>query len=58
MTINRAVHLLGVTHRAAALNVQKLVEAGLLVEVKSMTRTRLFLAAEILRTINGEYGVR
>jgi Fic family protein len=58
MTINRAAHLLGVTHRAAALNVQKLVDAGLLVEVKSMTRTRLFLAAEILRTINGEHGVR
>jgi Fic family protein len=54
MTINRAAHLLGVTHRAAAMNVGKLVDAGVLVEVTSRTRTRLFLAAEILRAINGE----
>jgi Fic family protein len=57
MTINRAARLLGITHRAAALNVQKLVEAGLLVEVESLTRTRLFLAVQILRTINGDYGI-
>ncbi len=54
MTIGRAAELLGVTHRSAALNVGKLVNAGVLTEVKPNGRTRLFLAAEILRVLNGE----
>jgi Fic family protein len=56
MTIMKAVRILGVTHRAAMLNVQKLLDAGVVVEVESASRTRMFLAPEILRTINGESG--
>lgn len=54
MTINRAARILGVTHRAATLNVQRLIDTGLLVEIESPGRTKLFLAKEILATINGE----
>jgi len=53
LTIPRAVQLLDVTHRAARLNVEKLVEAGVLVEVGERARNRLFLAPEILRAIEG-----
>lgn len=54
MTINRAAALLGVTHRAATQNVAKLVEAGVLTEISSTGRVRLFLAEEILNTLNGD----
>lgn len=54
MTIARASSVLGVTHRAATQNVGKLVDAGVLTEIASAGRTRLFLAEEILRTINGK----
>lgn len=53
MTIGRAATLLGVTHRAAAQNVAKLVDAGVLSEVRPSGRTRLFLADGILRAIEG-----
>ncbi|RSN35806.1 cell filamentation protein Fic [Amycolatopsis sp. WAC 01416] len=53
MTINRAAEVLGVTHRAATQNVIKLVDAGVLTEIQSPGRVRLFLAEEILRTLDG-----
>lgn len=53
MTINRAAEILGVTHRAATQNVVKLVDMGVLTEIESPGRVRLFLAAEILRTLDG-----
>ncbi|WP_410650046.1 Fic family protein [Amycolatopsis sp. cmx-4-54] len=53
MTINRAADVLGVTHRAATQNVIKLVDAGVLTEIQSPGRVRLFLAEEILRTLDG-----
>jgi Fic family protein len=54
ITIGWAASVLGVTHRAATLNVTKLVDAGVLTEIPSTSRTRVFLAQEILRTINGD----
>lgn len=53
MTIKRAVTLLGVTHRSATYNVNKLVAAGVLTEVVSRGRARLFLAEGILTTVAG-----
>jgi Fic family protein len=53
MTINRAADMLGVSHRGAAQNITKLVEAGVLTEIAHPGRSRLFLAEEILRTIDG-----
>lgn len=38
----------GVTHRGATLNVERLVEAGVLTEVASTGRARLFLAEDVL----------
>lgn len=51
MTINRAAEVLGVTHRGATLNVQRLVDAGVLTEVASTARARLFLAEDVLRVL-------
>lgn len=53
LTISRAAKELGVTHRAAAQNVAKLVDAGILTELPVRGRTRVFLAEEIIRTVNG-----
>lgn len=54
MTINRAADVLGITHRAATQNVLKLIDAGVLTEIRSTGRVRLFLADEILRTLDGD----
>lgn len=53
-TIGRAAKVLGVTHRGATLNVERLVEAGVLTEVPSTGRARLFLAEEILAVLSSE----
>jgi len=53
LTIPRAQALLGITHRAARLNVEKLIEAGMLQEVPTAGRQRLFLADEVLRAVEG-----
>lgn len=46
--IASAGELLGITWRAAAMNVQKLVDAGILREVTGKERNRIFVADEIL----------
>ena len=46
--------MLRVTHRAATLAVERLVNAGLLAEVDAPGRTRLFLAPEIIAAANGD----
>jgi Fic family protein len=51
LTIPQAAKRLGVTHRAATLNVQKLVDAGVVVEVTSRGRNRIFVARGILGAI-------
>jgi len=53
LTIPRAQALLGITHRAARLNVEKLIEAGMLQEMPTAGRQRLFLADEVLRAVEG-----
>lgn len=53
MTIKRAAKVLGVSHRGATMNVAKLVEAGILAELPTSGRTKLFLATEVLDTVNG-----
>ena len=53
LTITRARDLLGVTHRAATQNVEKLVAAGLLSEVPNSGRRRLFLATEVITAVEG-----
>jgi Fic family protein len=53
VTITRARDLLGVTHRAAALNVAKLVGANILTELPRRNRNRLFIAHGILAAIEG-----
>ncbi|MFD4444677.1 Fic family protein [Nocardia sp. NPDC058519] len=50
--IANAMKALDVTHRAATLNVEKLVEAGILVEV-TRARTRFFAAPDVLAVMNG-----
>lgn len=51
ITIADAAKLLGVTHRAAQLNIEKLVTRGILKEVTGKQRNRLYLAAEVLRAV-------
>ena len=53
ITIPRAVKALGITHRAARLNVEKLVDVGIVREVGSAARLRLFVAPDILRAVEG-----
>jgi Fic family protein len=54
LTIGAVQEILGVTHRAATGNIEKLVAEGVLVEVEREGRTRLFLAEEIIAVVNGE----
>jgi len=56
LTIAQAQELLGVTHRAASQNIDKLIRAGILEEVETPRRTRLFLARGILDTLSGTRG--
>ena len=53
LTIKAARDLLGVTHRAATLNIDKLVAADIVREVPSSGRARMFLATEILDVVDG-----
>jgi hypothetical protein len=43
-----AEEILGITFRAASLNVQKLVDANILQEITGRERNRVFVAQEIL----------
>jgi Fic family protein len=53
LTIRTARQMLGISHRAAMLNIEKLEAAGILNEVESASRTRLFIATEILDVVEG-----
>ena len=53
MTISRARDLTQVTHRAATLNVEKLVAAGILRELERPARPRIFLADDVIAAIEG-----
>jgi Fic family protein len=51
LTIPRAQRVLGVTHRAASLNIDKLIDLGILQEVRHGRRPRLFIAPAIMNAI-------
>lgn len=53
VTITKAATLLGVTHRSARLNIDKLIDAGVLIEVGDRPRNKVFLAHEIVRAVEG-----
>ena len=53
MSAPRAAKLLGVTWRSAQQNIDKLVEANILREITGRRRNRIFLAEEIVRSIEG-----
>jgi Fic family protein len=52
VTVSRAEHLLDVTWRAASLNIDKLVNAGILREITGKERNRIFVAEEILGLVS------
>jgi Fic family protein len=52
LTVPLAARRLGVTHRAATLNVRKLVEAGILEAVPGRERNRLFVCRGILDALD------
>ena len=54
LTIPRAAKQLDVTHRTARLNISKLIDAGILIEVGERTRNKLFLAPGVLRAGEGQ----
>ncbi|HEY3246163.1 MAG TPA: Fic family protein [Phycisphaerae bacterium] len=56
ITIPRAAKLLGITHRAATLNVDKLVAAGILTEVTGRERNRAFMARRIVEIADDPAG--
>lgn len=51
ITLPRAAKLLGVTFRAASMNVEKLVRAEVLREVTGRSRNRIFAASEFIRIL-------
>ncbi|CAL9337330.1 putative protein [Actinosynnema sp. ALI-1.44] len=53
VTIATVQDVLGVTHRAATLHAEKLVEEGMVVELERSGRVRRFLATEIIAVVNG-----
>lgn len=53
MTIRRAQDLTEVTHRAAMLNVEKLVAAGIVRELSRPARPRIFFAEHVIDAIEG-----
>lgn len=54
ITVGRAARLLKVTYRSAQLNIDKLVEQGILQEVTGRERNRVFAAREIIRIVEAQ----
>ena len=52
ITIPHAAQELGVTYRAALKNVEKLVDAGILVEMPTENRPRFFVAPEVFNIVD------
>jgi Fic family protein len=53
MTVSRAQNLLSVTHKSARLNIDKLIDLGVLREVGDRARNKLFLATDVLDAVEG-----
>jgi Fic family protein len=56
LTITRAAELLGITFPAAQNNIERLVEAGLLREITGKQRNRIYLADEVLASLDDPLG--
>jgi len=56
MTIWRAQVVLDVTHRAASLNIAKLVDLGILTEIRHARRQRLFIASKVMAAVEQSDG--
>lgn len=56
LSVRRAREILGVTHRAANNNVEKLVDEGILTEATGRKRDRIYLATEIVTLLDGSTG--
>ena len=54
LTIPRAQSILGVTHRGASLNIDKLIELGILREIRHGRRPRLFIAPDVMSGVEAE----
>ena len=54
VTVSRAAKFLGVTHRSAQLNIDKLVSTGILKESTGKLRNRVYVAPEIIRIIEAQ----
>ncbi len=54
ITVGGAARLLNVTYRAAQLNIDKLVERGILHEVTGRERNRVFAGREIIRIVEAQ----
>ena len=54
ITNSKAIEVLGLTHRAAAQNIEKLMAAGILIETASRGRTRQFIAPDIMNVVEGQ----
>jgi Fic family protein len=54
ITVTGAAKRLGVTHRAASQNIDKLEKAGILSEATGRARNRIFVAGEIVRAIEAD----
>jgi Fic family protein len=54
ISVTQAQRELGVTYRAAALHVARLVEEGILVEVTHRERNRVYVAPEVLRLLEAD----
>jgi len=55
LTIPRAQALLGVTHRAAAANIERLVELGIVQETRFGRRPRLFIAKDVMTAVEADH---
>jgi Fic family protein len=51
ITVGMAGKVLGVTHRSAQQNIDKLVQAGILTPLRRTSRGRLYLATDILKVV-------
>ncbi len=56
MTTSRAQVVLDVTHRAASLNIAKLVDLGILTEIRHARRQRLFIASKVMAAVEQSDG--
>ncbi|MBK9317304.1 MAG: helix-turn-helix transcriptional regulator [Acidobacteria bacterium] len=55
ITYGQAARVLDVTHRAAVMNIRKLIDAGILERVSERQRNQLFIAREIIAALESGF---